>query len=67
MNVGDLVVVPSEPGLGVGRVERVLTVHGAQALRIFLYETGNFVVRGVDVTAPCPAGVWPPPVTSAKG
>ena len=65
MNVGDLVVVPTEPGLGVGRVERLLDVDGRPGARMFLYESGDFVVRALDVVTACPPGVWPP-VTPEK-
>ena len=50
MKVGDLVIVPAEPALGVGRVERVLD----DAVRILVYADGTFIVRAFAEVAPCP-------------
>lgn len=51
MKVGDLVIVPAEPALGVGRVERVLDDN---TVRILVYADGTFIVRAVHEVAPCP-------------
>ena len=59
MSVGDLVVIPAEPALGVGRVERFVDVDGKPHVRVLLYERLGFVVRSLDAVAPCPPGVWP--------
>lgn len=58
--VGDLVVLPAEPGLGVGRLERLLPAEGSVPGRgrVFLYEDGRFVLRDLDAIVPCPPGVW---------
>lgn len=55
---GSLVVVPAEPALGVGRLERLLDVDGRPAGRVILYDDGAIVVRPLDELAPCPPGVW---------
>lgn len=60
MSVGDLVVLPAEPTLGVGRIERFTDLDGAKAVRVLLYPSGEFVVRPLGDVAPCPPGVWPP-------
>lgn len=59
MSVGDLVVIPGERALGVGRIERFLDVGGQRCARVLLYDTGALVVRRLDEIAPCPPGVWP--------
>jgi len=58
VNVGALVVVPAEPALGVGRVERLLD--GGSRVRILLYARLGFVVRALADVKPCPPGVWSP-------
>jgi hypothetical protein len=50
VNVGDLVVVPAEPSLGVGRVERFVD---ADEVRIMLYARVGFVVRKRDEVKLC--------------
>lgn len=52
--VGDLVIVPSEPTLGVCRVERLLDIDGVACARLLNYADGSFIVRAVSDTAPCP-------------
>jgi hypothetical protein len=56
--VGDLVVVPAEPGLGVGRLERIVTVDGREHARVILYDDGRIVLRALTDVARCPPGVW---------
>jgi hypothetical protein len=54
MAVGDLVIVPREPTLGVCRVERFLDVDGVASVRLLMYARAGFVVRATIDTAPCP-------------
>jgi hypothetical protein len=60
--IGTLVVLPAEPQLGVGRVERVVS---DDEVRVLLYDSGAFVVRPWALLARCPPGSWdrtrPPP------
>lgn len=51
MTVGDLVIIPAEPELGVGRVERLLD---DGTVRVLLYRDGTFIVRNANELAPCP-------------
>ena len=53
--VGDLVVVPPRPALGVGRLERI--VDGSVA-RIFCYDDGRFALVPAHDVERAPAGVW---------
>ena len=52
--VGDLVVFPAEPALGVGRIERFVDVDGAPSVRVLLYVRVGFVVRPIAAVRPCP-------------
>lgn len=52
---GELVIVPAEPALGVGRVERLLDLDGVVSVRLLLYIDGSFVVRALADIAACPA------------
>ena len=65
MNVGDLVVFPGEPALGVGRIERFVDVDGVASVRVLLYVRVGFVVRRVDDVRACPPGT--PVVPSDAG
>ena len=53
--IGTLVVLPAEPQLGVGRVERVVS---DDEVRVLLCDSGDFVVRPSADLAPCPPGPW---------
>ena len=55
MMEGDLVVVPTEPALGVGRIERFLP---GDRVRVHFYDSGDLLIRPVAQVARCPAGVW---------
>ena len=54
--VGDLVVVPARPALGVGRLERLLD--DGRTARVFCYDDGAFVVVPYDDVEKAPPGVW---------
>ena len=54
LSVGDLVVFPAEPELGVGRVERFVDVDGVASVRVLLYVRAGFVVRALDQVRACP-------------
>lgn len=54
--VGDLVVVPPRPALGVGRLERLLD--DGRAARVFCYDDGVFVVVPFVDVERAPPGVW---------
>jgi hypothetical protein len=58
MTPGDLVVLPRERELGVGRLERCLEAEGRRYVRVLLYEDGALVVRPLEEVVPCPPGVW---------
>lgn len=57
-NAGDLVVVPGEPELGFGRLERIFRADEEQLARVLLYDDGRTVIRPLRAIAPCPPGVW---------
>lgn len=59
LSPGDVVVLPAEPALGFGRLERLLDVDGQPHGRIILYADGRIVIRPLGQIAPCPPGVWP--------
>ncbi len=61
--VGNLVVVKTQPQLGVGRIERIFEDQNASEdktrpamTRVFFYDTGTFEVFSMDGLAPVPAG-----------
>jgi hypothetical protein len=56
---GDLVVVPTQPALGVGRLERLLP-QGEEPThaRLLLYDDGRLVVVELTDVAPAPPGPW---------
>lgn len=57
-NVGELVVIPSEPDLGFGRLERIFRADTDQLARVLLYDDGRAVIRPLGAIARCPPGVW---------
>lgn len=65
MQPGQLVVVPSRPALGVGRLERLLRADDQgpdeepRLARVFFYDEGRFEVLERALVAPAPPGVWP--------
>lgn len=59
MDIGDLVVVPSRPALGVGRLERRLPPGDAPThARLLLYDDGRLVVVPLGDVKPAPPGPW---------
>lgn len=59
MHEGALVVVPSQPGLGVARLERLLPRGAAPThARLFCYDDGRFVVVPLADVTLAPPGVW---------
>lgn len=61
--IGSLVVVKTQPELGVGRIERLIENLDApeekkhhEMIRVFFYDTGTFEVFPMHVLAPVPAG-----------
>ena len=67
-NAGDLVVIPSRPNRGVGRLERWLPPlcdadahghHSEDRGRVFFYRDGSFGVFTREEIVSAPPGVWP--------
>ena len=58
--IGELVVVPGQRALGVGRLERLVDdpAGGAPRARIFFYDEGRFAVVALSEVIPAPPGVW---------
>ena len=55
---GALVVVPSCPARGVGRVERMVPDADPPQVRVFFYDDGTFGVFAHTDVIPAPPGVW---------
>lgn len=54
LHIGQLVVIPQEPHLGVGRIVSLDEEHA----RLLLYDTGSFLKRKRHEVIPCPPGPW---------
>lgn len=67
---GDLVVVPSRPALGLGRLERTMISDTAPSAeremegRVFFYTPGLFLHLRLAELLPAPPGPWPPNAAS---
>ena len=58
--IGDFVVVPDAPAVGVGRLERLLPPKlGEPQARIFFYVSGTFAIFALARVKLAPAGPWP--------
>jgi hypothetical protein len=69
---GDLVIVPAQPKLGLGRLERRVSSDAAPATeqdmegRVFFYTPGLFLLFRLSELSPARPGPWPPHAASEK-
>lgn len=75
LHVGQLVVAPRQPDLGLGRLERMLPQKPAesahddelpvQEARVYFYTRGRYIVLPLGELMSAPPGPWPPQPTLA--